>query len=175
VELQEDPAISVIGLGNLLQLDDGFGPRVVQWIEEHCVTPPGVEFVDVGTAGLHILRWVIGRKAVIFLDAVTGGGTPGQLYVYQREQVLAAGRPSGPRFSPHQPEVREILRMAEVADAMPEVVMIIGVEPVSMDDGLGLSAIVEAMIEPTVERLREELARLGVTLVVPAKTVSASA
>lgn len=158
-----DAPICVIGLGNLLQRDDGFGPRALEWIEQHFECPEGVEFVDVGTAGLHLIRWVVGRRAVLILDACTAGTTPGTVSVFHRERVLE-GDCTGVRISPHQPDIREILRMAEVVDRMPEEVVLIGAEPRTMEQGLELSPEVEAAIPAAARELTRELLRLGVTL-----------
>ena len=167
MQLDADAPICVIGLGNLLQRDDAFGPRVVQRLERDATLPPDVELVDSGTAGLHLLTWIVGRRAVIFVDALTRSaedpvrGAPGELRVLDRERMLAGARPAGPRISPHQPEVREILAMAEVAGGAPRDVLLIGVVPRDLDDGLGLSPEVEAAIEPAARRVLVELERLG--------------
>ena len=158
-----DAPICVIGLGNLLQRDDGFGPRALEWIERHCDCPEGVEFVDVGTAGLHLIRWIVGRRAVLILDACTAGTAPGTVSVFHRERVLE-GECTGVRISPHQPDIREILRMAEVVDRMPDEVVLIGAEPRTMEQGLELSPEVEAAIPAAARELARELRRLGVAL-----------
>jgi hydrogenase maturation protease len=162
MDLADDPPICVIGLGNLLERDDGFGPLAVQWLERHVDLPPEVELVDIGTAGLHLLTWVIGRRTVIFLDAMTAGGAPGEMRTFDRAEILGSARRAGPRISPHQPELREILTMAEVAGGAPEDVLLIGVEPDDMRDGLGLSPVMEAALEPVARRVVAELERRGV-------------
>ena len=46
--------IRVLGLGNVLMSDDGFGPFVVRVLEATYECPPGVDVVDVGTPGLDL-------------------------------------------------------------------------------------------------------------------------
>lgn len=161
MDLEHPSPICVIGLGNLLERDDGVGPRVVQELERRFTFPREVELVDIGTAGLHLLTWIIGRDVVIFVDAVTAGGTPGALYRFERARLLE-GRAAGPRISQHQPEIREILALAEVAGGAPREVVLLGVEPEDLRDGIGLTRTLEAALEPLAQLVVHELERLGV-------------
>ena len=63
-----DAEIMVVGCGNILFADDGFGPAVIEALgkisEEHPL-PEKVKIVDAGTGGPHYvfsLPQVLGRK-----------------------------------------------------------------------------------------------------------------
>ncbi len=154
------PTISVLGLGDLLRRDDGFGPRVVHWIEQHLRLPPEIELVDAGTAGLHVLSWIAGRDCVILVDAIQAGAPPGTLLQYSAHELFS-GRAPGPRMSAHQPGLRELFRLAELGGGAPRDVTMIGVQPLDLGDGLGLSPRIEAALEPVAGRVLAELERRG--------------
>jgi hydrogenase maturation protease len=73
----------VLGLGNLLQQDDGFGVRVVQALERELgieMQRAGVELVDGGTLGLSLLPLVEECSHLLVVDAVEAGLAPGALW-----------------------------------------------------------------------------------------------
>ncbi|MFZ4571784.1 MAG: hydrogenase maturation protease, partial [Bacteroidales bacterium] len=64
-ELQND--ILVLGIGNLLMNDEGVGIHVVRNLETENL--PGVDVMDGGTGGLHLLGIIQSYRKVIFIDA----------------------------------------------------------------------------------------------------------
>jgi len=74
-------AVLVLGCGNILLGDDGFGPAVIQHVTGRDDLPDHVCFLDVGTSARKILFDVIlsDRKPVriVVVDAMDFGGEPG--------------------------------------------------------------------------------------------------
>jgi hydrogenase maturation protease len=93
--------IRVLGLGNVLMSDDGFGPFVIRVLEANYDCPAGVEFVDVGTPGLDLTPFLLGADAVIFVDTVTSHGVPGEIRLYDRQAILRV--PPQTRTGGHDP------------------------------------------------------------------------
>lgn len=77
----------IIGVGNLLLGDEGLGVHIVEELNEINL-PPNVEFFDGGTGGVSILNLMEGADKVIIVDAVLGGGEPGQIYVVDIDRLL---------------------------------------------------------------------------------------
>ena len=68
--------ILVLGVGNSILKDEGFGIRVVEEMEAHrdeLGIPPYVEIMDGATLGLDLLYYIEGREKVIMLDVVNAG------------------------------------------------------------------------------------------------------
>jgi hydrogenase maturation protease len=97
--------IRVLGLGNVLMSDDGFGPFVIRVLEATYECPAGVEFVDVGTPGLDLTPFLLGAEAVIFVDTVTSHGVPGEIRLYDRQAILRV--PPQTRTGGHDPALKE--------------------------------------------------------------------
>src|SRR5580692_10131313 len=70
IDLAETPHVSVIGLGNVLLGDDGFGPLAVETFRCHYAYDSEVEVLDLGTPGLDLAPYLYGRKLVVIVDAV---------------------------------------------------------------------------------------------------------
>ena len=75
--------VVVMGLGNLLWADEGFGVRVAERLYAHYHWPEYVEIVDGGTQGLNLLGYVESASHLLILDAIDYGLEPG---LSQREE-----------------------------------------------------------------------------------------
>lgn len=68
--------VVVMGLGNLLWADEGFGVRVAERLYAHYHWPEYVEIVDGGTQGLNLLGYVESASHLLILDAIDYGLEP---------------------------------------------------------------------------------------------------
>lgn len=129
----------VLGIGNLLLTDDGFGPAVVSRLEAEPDPdlPPETELIDGGTAGLALLPVIARARALLVVDAIDLGGPPGTLHVLIGEGIGDAYRP---RMTAHQVGAADLLAAARLQGTLPSAVALIGVQPASTDTGIGLSS-----------------------------------
>ena len=152
--------IRILGLGNVLMSDDGFGPYVARVLEAFYEFPDDVEVIDVGTPGLDLTPYLLGTDAVIFVDTVTADGAPGDTRVYDRSEILKY--PPQARTGPHDPALKEALLTVDAAGAGPAIVMLIGVIPQWVATGVSLSQPVSQSVTAVVRMVIDELDRLGV-------------
>lgn len=154
--------IRVLGLGNVLMSDDGFGPFVVRVLEANYECPEGVEFIDAGTPGLDLMPYLLGTDAVIFVDTVSTRGTPGDLRLFDRDAILKV--PPQARTGGHDPALKEALLTLEAAGAGPRSVTLVGAVPEWIATGVELSEPVRASVDRAIEAVCAELERLGVAV-----------
>jgi hydrogenase maturation protease len=154
--------IRVLGLGNVLMSDDGFGPLVVRVLEAHYECPPGVEFIDVGTPGLDLTPFLLDAAAVVFVDTVTSRGEPGGIRIYDRDAILRV--PPQTRTGGHDPALKEALLTVAAAGGGPIHVTLVGAIPEWVATGVTLSPRLEAAVGPAVRAIVDTLAGLGVRL-----------
>lgn len=152
--------IRVLGLGNVLMSDDGFGPFVVRVLEATYETPPGVEFIDVGTPGLDLTPYLLGTSAVIFVDTVKSQAAPGEIRIYDREDILR--HPPQTRTGGHDPALKEALLTVDAVGGGPARVTLVGVVPEWIATGTQLSPLVEAAVGRAVIAVVQKLEALGV-------------
>jgi len=87
------PAL-VMGIGNILWADEGFGVRCVEALDAQFEFPAGVELVDGGTEGLYLVNMVTDAERVLVFDALDYGEPPGTVKVVRDAEVPAfAGVP----------------------------------------------------------------------------------
>ena len=129
--------IKVIGLGNVLMGDDGFGPLVVEMFRCHYVSPQHVEIIDLGTPGLDMSPYLYGSDLVILADCVQADKKPGSLHIY-RERDVTVSEPQL-HVTGHDPGLQESLVQLEMMGRGPSELLIVGVVPEHCDFGRPMS------------------------------------
>ena len=126
--------VVVLGVGNPLYGDDGFGIAAVAAFGERYSFGPEVEVVDAGTEGLSLLGYVEDTTELVILDVVEGQGlTPGDRVEYDAA-FLASGVPL--KLSEHQVGVEEVLGLAAWRGRLPQRSVLIGVVASTLEFGL---------------------------------------
>jgi hydrogenase maturation protease len=152
------PKTLVLGLGNPLVSDEGFGVQAVNRLQERHELPDDVEVVDGGTLGLKLLPIMEDADRIIILDAVDVAQPPGTLIRIGWDDVRRA---LPVKISPHQETVTEVLGLLELRRGRPEGFEIVGVQPRSLEMGLELSPEVEEGLEAALRAVLEILAGWG--------------
>jgi hydrogenase maturation protease len=141
--------ILVLGLGNVLLQDDGFGPTLVDHLRQTWPNDDDIDFVDGGTVGLGLLSLFAERQAIVILDAFAAGQPPGSVVVLPDLAWDEAG--SAPGRSAHEGNASSLLAVAALTGDLPPRLCVIGVEPATIATGVGLSPAVAAAM-PKAER-----------------------
>jgi len=149
----------VLGIGNVLWSDEGFGVRAVEALHAEYAFPDSVALVDGGTQGLYLYPFVAMARRVIVLDAIDFHLAPGTLRVLRDGEVPSW---SSTRMSPHQNGFNDVLALAHLRGDAPERVTLVGVQPEELEDlGGSLRARVKACIPAAVDIAARELADWG--------------
>lgn len=154
-------AILVLGIGNVLWADEGFGVRCVEELDRRWELPEHVRLLDGGTQGLYLVPDVTAARRLLVFDAIDFGEPPGTLRV---ERGDAVPRFCGARkMSLHQTGFQEVLAAAELLGQLPEEVVLVGVQAAELEDyGGSLTPAVAAQLEPALAVALAELERWGV-------------
>lgn len=154
--------VLVAGVGNLFMGDDGFGVAVAGRLAGRPL-PDGVQVIDFGIRGMDLVYALgDGYDAAILVDAAPRGQPPGTLEVLEPD--LAENLFMG--FHGHGMDPVAVLAMARQFGPLPERVLILACEPLSVGDPDGeeihaeLSPPVQAAVEPAlalVDTLLQEL------------------
>lgn len=156
------PEVLILGIGNLLWADEGFGVRAVEALHRTHAFPPYVKLMDGGTQGLYLIEHVRRADILVVFDAVDYGLPPGTLKLVEDAEV--------PRFlgakkmSLHQTGFQEVLASADLFGDLPRHLYLIGVQPEELEDyGGSLRDRVKAQIPEATAAALHYLARFGVT------------
>jgi hydrogenase maturation protease len=149
--------VLVAGVGNIFLSDDGFGVEVIRRLAEREL-PAGVELVDVGIRGMHLAYQLLdGYAALVLVDTTARGGEPGQLYLLEHDlsAIKAPDQdniavPDAHDMSPDT--VLALLGSLATSAGQPPTaglrrVLVVGCEPATTEDGIGLSDPVAASVD----------------------------
>jgi hydrogenase maturation protease len=152
----------ILGIGNILWADEGFGVRCVEAINAAYEFDANVTVLDGGTQGLYLLPYLEEARRLIVFDAVDYGKQPGEMVIARDDEV--------PRFmgakkmSMHQTGFQEVIACASLADRLPESMILIGVQPEQLEDfGGSLRDIVKQQIPRAIEVALLQMRQWGIT------------
>lgn len=152
--------IVVLGVGNLLWADEGFGVRCVEALGDGWDFPPDVDIMDGGTLGLALVPLLLDATHVLLFDAVDHRGEPGSLFVARDDEVPRFM--GGSKMSLHQAGMNDILASLELLSHRPERFTVIGIKPVMLADyGGSLTEAVQAQVPVALDLGLKELAAWG--------------
>jgi len=145
------PLINVIGLGNLLYGDEGFGVAALNSFRDLSDFPETVRCIDGGTQGIYLLDYIESCDAVIVFDALIPLDYERRVYVYRNEELPAFIHR---KMSSHQMGLSEMLGIARLRGKMPKEIVLIGVPPKELELNVGLSPEVSLLLPAAVEEAR---------------------
>lgn len=152
-------SILVLGIGNLVMSDDGVGVRVVQKLQRSYKFPDNVKVIDGGTLGLDLLPMLEDVTHLILVDAVETGEKPGTMVRLAGEELPIALET---KLSPHQMGLKDLLAVSELMGHSPGVMVLIGVQPGSIEMGVDMTADVDAILDEMINKVLSELEKYGV-------------
>jgi hydrogenase maturation protease len=154
--------ILIYGAGNLILSDEGFGVHFVRHLEQFYEIPPNVELYDGGTLGIMVSFKFEEADKVILVDVVDTAGEPGDVFRYDREEIMLKRIPV--KMSPHQIGLQEMLLISEMRDVPQPELSFYGIIPESLEPGNTLTPALQAGLEKVASLVVDELKSAGVAL-----------
>lgn len=153
--------VLVLGIGNVLWADEGFGVRCIEDMADQYAFPDNVKLLDGGTQGLYLLPFLEQADALIVFDAVDYGLTPGSMKIVRDDDVPAFM--GAKKMSLHQTGFQDVIATSQLMGYCPDDLLLIGVQPVELEDyGGGLRDRVAAQIAPAIQVALKQLADWGI-------------
>ena len=139
--------------------DDGVGVLVAQKLQQSFRFPENVEIMDGGTLGLDLLPKLENITHLILIDAVETGEKAGTcIRLYGQELPIALET----KISPHQMGLKDLLAVSELMGHSPQEMVLIGVQPGSIEMEIGLTSEVEVQLDTLIANVLIELDNWGV-------------
>jgi coenzyme F420 hydrogenase subunit delta len=165
----------VLGIGNLLFGDDGFGCAVVDYVEKHDSVPEAVCLLDAGTSVRKLLFTLclspIRPRRVLILDAIDAGRTPGELFEINPADIPPVKLDD---FSLHQLPTSNLLRELQESCGVEVRVLACQTGPLPEEISPGLSPPIQAAVSRAAEWLISEYMPAGLRPFRPAEQNSQS-
>jgi len=130
--LESSQRILVLGIGNILWADEGFGVRAVELFHRLYTVPACVTVLDGGTQGLYLLDYVTEADKLLVFDAIDYGLVPGTLKVVENDEVPKFT--GAKKMSLHQTGFQEVLSAADLLGRGPLELALIGCQPQDLEN-----------------------------------------
>ena len=153
----------VAGVGNIFLGDDGFGVEVIRALGARAPAAAAglhVDVQDIGIRGVHLAYQLLdGYDVLVVVDAAPRGHEPGTVSLLRVDQSeIASAAPavadgSAPLVDAHGLEPGAILQMLGSLGGAVETVLVLACEPLSLEEGIGLTPVVAAAVQPAADLL----------------------
>lgn len=154
--------ITVLGIGNILLQDEGFGVKVVENLVQRFTFPEYVQVLDGGTLGMGLLPFLDGTDKLMIIDAVAGSLPPGGIYELKGEDVKAYFKN---KVSLHELGIQDVLATLELLEKPVREVLVLGIQPLVVDVGLELTEKIKPLVPRIADRVVAKLGKWKVEVV----------
>ena len=151
-------SVLVACVGNIFLGDDGFGSHVAAALSRRTM-PDGVRVEDFGIRSVHLVYELMdGYDVLVLVDTVgRQTGPPGTLYVIEPD--LAERDAGDALLDPHDLAPGNALELAPLLGGSVDRILVVGVQPETLEDGIGLSDAVTAAVEPAADLVLDVVTR----------------
>lgn len=148
----------VLGVGNTILADEGVGVRVIEALERDYAMPPEVAVIDAGTSSMEMLEDLSHLDFLLVVDAIAAGKAPGERVRLSDDEVPVFFRRN---LSPHGIGLSDVIAALEFLGAAPKEMVVLGVQPVSLELSTELTPTIAAQVPALVAQVVDELSRRG--------------
>lgn len=157
---EPDKKGAIVGVGNVLQKDDGIGVKLLKYLEAAYVFPGNVTLVDGGTAGAALQSSIVGMDWLLIIDALDVPGPPGEIRMIDGNKTLS--RPADLKISPHQMGFFDMIQLMELNGQGADEYAILGIIPKDVGVGTDICSDVEASMDSAVAQIMDWLNQRGI-------------
>ena len=151
--------VTILGIGNVILRDEGFGVRVAEYLDKHYEFPDTVQIVDGGTLGIELTQYVTGTEKLLVIDSINGGAEPGTTFRFHNDDVMEHFQD---KLSAHEVGIQDVLGLLTVTGHKIPDVVVIGAQPYDVEAGVELSDGMMKLLPQMVEQALKELKNWGI-------------
>ncbi|MGA2527368.1 MAG: HyaD/HybD family hydrogenase maturation endopeptidase [Smithellaceae bacterium] len=153
--------VTILGVGNILLRDEGFGVHFVRWFSERYLATDSIKIVDGGTLGYALIDIICSCDNLIVIDVLKAKDTPGSIYRFNTQEMQAH---MPPPTTAHEVTFFDVLFKVELLDELPETLFLCIVPQNYGEMNLEMTAMMQEKFPVMEKLLLAELSKLDVTL-----------
>ena len=158
--IQKNP-ITILGIGNILMGDEGFGVHFVRWLAKRYRETDDIKMIDGGTLGYALLDIICRCNHLIVIDVIKIQDTPGSIYRFCKQEMELY---LPPPTTAHEVTFPDVLLKAELLGEAPETLFLCIVPQDYRDLRLEMSPMLYDKFADMEKLLLAELKKLNITL-----------
>ena len=149
----------IIGIGNILQKDDGLGVYAASYLSQNFTFKPEVKIVNGGVQGINLFNYFLEGDPILILDSIELDDTPASIYAIPAEELSGYGLNSG---GAHEIGVIQCLDMLELQGHTVPKTMLIGIVPKHVTFDISLSKTLKDAFEGYISVVLQYLQKKGI-------------
>lgn len=157
--MNKQQCVGILGVGNLLLRDEGFGVHCIRYLEDNYSFPESVRLLDGGTGGIMLTTFLEENQRILVIDTVSMDGQPGTICHFSMREMRGAD--IGTRLSPHQLGLLETLALCELRNVAPSRIDFFTIIPLDISDGIDLSPLLFSKLPEMSAMVVEKLVMSG--------------
>jgi hydrogenase maturation protease len=146
--------ITILGIGNTLFSDEGVGIHLLPILEAALKNYENIEIIEGLTDGMKLLGPVEDAENLIIIDAINAGKPGGSIIKLEGDEIPAY---FGIKMSIHQLGFQEVLLAAKMRERYPKQIVMFGMQPTSLELGIGLTETNQARLEELAQRVIDQV------------------
>jgi len=151
---------AILGVGNILECDDGIAVYACAYLEANYTFTPDVRIINGGVEGINLLDVLIEHERVLILDAIEIEDEPGSIYHIPAAELTGYGLTGGA----HEIGVIQCLDMIELMGRPQPEASVLGIIPERVEVHIGLSQTLTSTFERYIESVLTILDKLGIAV-----------
>ena len=126
----------IIGIGNVLQKDDGLGVYAATYLNENYTFSQEIKIINGGVEGIHLLNVLEESEHVVVLDCLQLDDSPASIYAIPAKEISGYGLNNG---GAHEIGILQCMDMMEMQGKEIPQAIVIGIVPAEVTFAFGLS------------------------------------
>jgi len=151
--------MTLIGIGNILQKDDGLGIYAASYLSHNFTFKPTVNIVNGGVQGINLFNYFLEGDPILILDSIELEDDPASIYAIPAQELAGYGLNSG---GAHEIGVIQCLDMLELQGYDIPETMLIGIVPQHVTFEIALSETIEEAFEEYISVVLQYLKKKGI-------------
>ena len=153
--------ITILGVGNILLADEGFGVHFVRWLSERYKPLENVSIIDGGTLGYALIDIICSCDNLIVIDVLKAKDIPGSIYRFNTHEMKAH---MPPPTTAHEVTFFDVLFKVELMDELPQTSFLCIVPQDYGEMNMEMTSVMREKFPVMEKLLLTELSRLNVNL-----------
>jgi hydrogenase maturation protease len=160
----------VLGVGNILQKDDGVGVYASLYLKKNYRFSKEIEIIDGGVEGINLFNIFEQNKNILILDSIRVDDTPSSIYLIPSKEILTKGLKD--IATAHDIGVLNCLDMLELQGKNIPKVDILGIIPHHITFDINLSNALKESFDNYIKVALNFIKKEGIEAKIKSKTIS---
>src|SRR5271157_310977 len=153
--------VTILGVGNILLADEGFGVHFVRWFSQRYKSAKSVSIIDGGTLGYALIDIICSCDNLIVIDVLKAKDTPGSIYRFDIQEMQAH---MPPPTTAHEVTFFDVLFKVELMDELPQTLFLCIIPQDYGDMNMEMTPVMREKFPVMEKFLLAELSKVNVTL-----------